>query len=93
MQEEFEDTKGVIRIRISEKDRQNNGQKKRTKEQTANLQNTTQKTKDRTTRNTIKTGSELKRPGMAIKPAPPVVLGVSYNDLVNVQYLSNVRRK
>jgi hypothetical protein len=33
MQEEFEDTKGVIRIRKSEKDRQNNDQKKRTKEQ------------------------------------------------------------
>ena len=26
--EEFEDTKGVIRIRISKKNRQNNGQKK-----------------------------------------------------------------
>ena len=30
-QEEFEDTKGVIRIRISEKNRQHNGQKKKTK--------------------------------------------------------------
>jgi len=28
MQEEFEDTKGVIRIRISKKNRHNNGQKK-----------------------------------------------------------------
>jgi hypothetical protein len=28
MEEEFEDTKGVIRIRKSEKDRQHNGQKK-----------------------------------------------------------------
>ena len=28
MQEEFEDTKGVIRIRISTKNRQHNGQKK-----------------------------------------------------------------
>jgi hypothetical protein len=28
-QEEFEDTKGVIRIRISKKNRQNNGQKKK----------------------------------------------------------------
>ena len=27
MQEEFEDTKGVIRIRKSQKDRQHNGQK------------------------------------------------------------------
>jgi hypothetical protein len=30
-QEEFEDTKGVIRIRISKKNRQNNGQKKKYK--------------------------------------------------------------
>jgi hypothetical protein len=28
-QEEFEDTKGVIRIRISKKNRQHNGQKKK----------------------------------------------------------------
>ena len=34
MEDEFEDTKGVIRIRKSKKDRQNNGQGKRTKEQT-----------------------------------------------------------
>ena len=32
-QEEFEDTKGVIRIRISKKDRQHNGKKKPTKGQ------------------------------------------------------------
>jgi hypothetical protein len=31
---EFDDTKGVIRIRTSKKDRQYNGQKKRTKGQT-----------------------------------------------------------
>ena len=31
VQEEFEDTKGVIRIRKSKKDRQLNGQKKRDK--------------------------------------------------------------
>jgi hypothetical protein len=30
--EEFEDTKGVIRIRISKKNRQHNGQKKKDKE-------------------------------------------------------------
>ena len=30
-QEEFEDTKGVIRIRISKKNRQHNGQKKKYK--------------------------------------------------------------
>jgi hypothetical protein len=32
--EEFEDTKGAIRIRISKKNRQHNGQKKKYKEQT-----------------------------------------------------------
>jgi hypothetical protein len=31
-QEEFEDTKGVIRIRKSKKDRQHNGQKKNDKQ-------------------------------------------------------------
>jgi len=34
MKEEFEDTKGVIRIRKSKKNRQHNGQKKTTKGQT-----------------------------------------------------------
>ena len=50
--EEFEDTKGVIRIRISKKDRQHNRQK--------NGQSTTykdtDKSKDRVTRTPIKTG-------------------------------------
>jgi hypothetical protein len=32
MHEEFEDTKGVIRIRKSKKDRQHNGQKKKDKQ-------------------------------------------------------------
>jgi hypothetical protein len=41
---------GVIRIRISKKDRQHNGQKKKYKKTNNDLQNTTQKTKDRTTR-------------------------------------------
>ena len=44
IQEEFEDTKGVIRIRKS-KDRQHNGQKKKDKRRNHNLQ----KTKDRVT--------------------------------------------
>jgi hypothetical protein len=34
MKEEFEYTEGVIRIRISKKNRQHNGQKKKTNEQT-----------------------------------------------------------
>jgi len=37
--EEFEDTKGVIRIRISKKNRQNNGQKKKYKSTNNDLQN------------------------------------------------------
>jgi len=37
--EEFEDTKGVIRIRISKKNRQHNGQKKKYKRTNNDLQN------------------------------------------------------
>ena len=39
MKEEFEDTKGVIRIRKSKKDRQHNGQKKNDKGTNNDLQN------------------------------------------------------
>jgi len=39
--EEFEDTKGVIRIRKSQKDRQHNGQKKKAKRTNNHLQNIT----------------------------------------------------
>ena len=38
MQEEFENTKGVIRIRISKKNRQHNGQKKKYKGTNNDLQ-------------------------------------------------------
>jgi hypothetical protein len=38
-QEEFEDTKGVIRIRISERNKQHNGQKKKYKRTNNDLQN------------------------------------------------------
>ena len=38
LKEEFEDTKGVIRIRISKKDRQHNDQKKRDKRTNNDLQ-------------------------------------------------------
>jgi len=37
--EEFEDTKGVIQIRISKKNRQHNGQKKKHKRTNNDLQN------------------------------------------------------
>ena len=39
MEDEFEDTKGVIRIRKSKKDRQNNGQRKKDKRTNNDLQN------------------------------------------------------
>ena len=39
LHEEFEDTKGVIRIRISKKNRQQNGQKKKDKRTNNDLQN------------------------------------------------------
>ena len=54
-EEEFEDTKRVIRIRKS-KDRQHNGQKKKDKQRYTNI---TKKTKDRVTRTPLKTGGEL----------------------------------
>jgi hypothetical protein len=39
LKEEFEDTKGAIRIRISKKDRQHNGQKKKYKRTNNDQQN------------------------------------------------------
>jgi hypothetical protein len=60
--EEFEDTKGVIRIRKS-KDRQHNDPKKKDKLTNNDLQNTTHKTKDRHTRTALKTGVNPGAPG------------------------------
>jgi hypothetical protein len=56
--EEFEDTKGVIRIRKSKKDRQYNGQMKQDKSRNNDLQNITHKTKDRVTHTSLKPGGE-----------------------------------
>ena len=55
-EEEFEDTKGVIRIRKSKKDRKHNDQKKKDK-MTKKKRSTkhTYKTKDRVTRTPLKT--------------------------------------
>jgi hypothetical protein len=39
MQEEFEDTKGLIRMRVSKKNRQYNGQKNKDKRTNNDLQN------------------------------------------------------
>jgi hypothetical protein len=49
--EEFEDTKGIIRICKSNEDRQRNGQKGKDKMTTTDLQNTTQKTNANPSRN------------------------------------------
>jgi CRISPR/Cas system-associated protein Cas5 (RAMP superfamily) len=51
--EEFDDTKEVIRIRKSKKDRQHNGQKKKDKKTNNDIQNIAQKTKDQVTRTTL----------------------------------------
>jgi hypothetical protein len=59
-QAEFEYTKGVIRIRISKKKRQHNGQKKKYKRTNNYLQNITHTAKDRVTRTPRKTGGELR---------------------------------
>jgi len=53
MEEEFEDTKGITRIRISKKNRQHNGQKKKYKQRSTKH---THKIKDRVTRTPLKTG-------------------------------------
>jgi hypothetical protein len=54
--EEFEDTKGAIRIHISKKNRQHNGQKNKYKRTNNDLQD---KTKDRVTQTPLKTAGEL----------------------------------
>ena len=57
--EEFKDTKGVIRICISKKNRQHNGQKKKYKRRT-------HKAKDRVTRTPLKIGGEPECSGKLI---------------------------
>jgi hypothetical protein len=63
VKEELKTTKGAIRIRISKKNRQHNGQKKKYKRTNNDLQKHTYKTKDRVTRTALKTVSELRCPG------------------------------
>ena len=58
--EEFEDTKEVIRICKTKKNRQCIGQKKKDKGTNNDQQNITHKTKDRITRTTLNTGGELR---------------------------------
>ena len=56
LEEEFENTKGVIRIRISKKSRQHNGQKKKGQQDKQRSTKHTHKTKDRVTQIPLKTG-------------------------------------
>ena len=63
MTKKFDNTKGVIRIRKSKKNRQHNGQNKKDKRTNNDLQNKTQKTKDRATRTPLKIECELGCPG------------------------------
>jgi len=56
----------VIRSSKSKKDRQHNGQKKKYKRTNNDIQNITNKTKDRVTRTPLKTGSELRCSGRVI---------------------------
>ena len=57
-QEGFEDIKEVIRIRISKKNRQHNGQKKKVQKDKQRSTRHTYETKDRVTRTPLKTGGE-----------------------------------
>jgi hypothetical protein len=59
--EEYEDTKRVIRIRISKKNRQHNGQKKKYKRTNNDLQNI--HIKHREKRTPLNTGGELRCSG------------------------------
>jgi hypothetical protein len=61
--EEFEDTKGVIRIRILKKNKQRNGQKKKIQKDKQRSAKQTYQAKDRIIRTPLKTGSELRCSG------------------------------
>ena len=62
MDEEFEDTKGVIRIRIL-KNRQHNGQKEKVQKDKQRSTKHTHNTEDRVTRTPLKTGGKLRCSG------------------------------
>jgi hypothetical protein len=55
LSKKFEDTKGVIRNRKSNKDSQYNGQKKKNKRTNNYIEKITQKSKDRAARTSLKT--------------------------------------
>jgi len=62
VEEEFEDTKGAIRIRKSKKDKQQNCEKKKYKRTNNDLQNTTKKKEDRAIRIPLQLGLNLRAP-------------------------------
>ena len=83
--EMLEDAKGVIIIHQSKKDRQYNGQTKKYKKKNNNLQNTTQKSKERATRIPLKSGGELMCPEWLVVPASlviPVVLLLNDSSII-----------
>jgi hypothetical protein len=62
LQEEFEDTNGVIRIRKSKKNRQHNGQKEKVQKDKQLSTKHTYKTKDLLIRRPLKVGVNLGAP-------------------------------
>jgi hypothetical protein len=64
-QDQFDNTKGIIRIRNSKKDRQHNGQKKNDKQRSTKH---THKTKDRVTRTALTTGVNSGAPEELVVP-------------------------
>jgi hypothetical protein len=66
MKKEFEDSKGVIRIRISKKNKQHSGQKKKVQKDKQRSTKHTYKTKDRVTQTPLKTGGESRCSGRDI---------------------------
>jgi hypothetical protein len=84
--EEFEDTKGAIRIRISKKNRQHKGKKKKVQRDKQRSTKHTYKAKDRLTRTPLKTGGELRCSGRA---AVPVLLLAHVNTIFNSNSKTN----
>ena len=76
IEEEFEDTKGTIRIRLSKKNRQHNGQKEKVQKDKQQSTKHTYKTKDRVTRTPLNLGVNWGAPEGQAAPAPIVALVV-----------------
>ena len=86
---EFEDTKGVIRIRKSKKDRQHNSQQKKNKRTINDLQRITHKTKDGFTGTPLKNRSELRCSGRVSNISLPLFLRF-YNWLLQLLWWCGV---